>query len=113
MEVTFRNQMVVRSSFLFVDDDGTVLGEVWLLNFGQRCELGYKIPKGLRGKGVAAECVSSLCAYTFSRSQAQRIEAYVLPDNAASIRVLEKCGFQIAGDPLEEGHLHFALAKPA
>ena len=41
--------------------------------------------------------------WAFSHSEVAAVEAETVPDNIASIRVLEKCGFVLNGEIGEEG----------
>ncbi|NJP06765.1 MAG: GNAT family N-acetyltransferase [Chloroflexaceae bacterium] len=58
-------------------------------------ELGYTVQPAYRGQGYATEAGRALIAWAFAQPGLQRIRAEALPDNAASIRVLEKLGFQL------------------
>ena len=50
-------------------------------------------PRQYWGQGYAQEAVTALVAYAFVSFPLHRITASVDPQNAASVRVLEKCGF--------------------
>lgn len=68
--------------------------------FSQRdrsAELGYGIAKGYWGRGIMTEATRACVAYAFDALGLNRIEAAVLDDNAQSIRVLGKLGFQREG----------------
>ncbi len=41
--------------------------------------------------------VRKLCEFAFAEFGLVKISAYVFPNNSASARVLEKCGFQLEG----------------
>lgn len=60
---------------------------------GNDFELGYLVDKIFSGKGIATELTSALINYGFAVHQAPKIVAFTDPENAASIRVLEKNGF--------------------
>ena len=61
-------------------------------------EIGYWLAKPLRGKGIMSKVVRSYCNYLFeSRPDLARIEAKVFPFNPASVRLLEKIGFEREG----------------
>lgn len=49
-----------------------------------------------RGRGVAAELMAEAMAY-FRVQKAARVRLEVRPDNAAAIKVYERCGFTAAG----------------
>lgn len=60
-------------------------------------ELGYWLAPAYWGKGVMTEAVGRLCVQVFAESDLVRIFAEPFADNAASCRVLEKCGFSLEG----------------
>jgi [ribosomal protein S5]-alanine N-acetyltransferase len=63
----------------------------------QTASLGYWMGAGHTGQGLMSDAVSALVPFAFSALHLHRIEAACIPDNNASIRVLEKCGFQHEG----------------
>lgn len=71
-------------------------------------EIGYGLVSDARGRGVATEAVRALLKLT--DACAVRVRASVLPDNAASIRVLAKCGFTELRGANEDGEL--VMARP-
>ena len=60
-------------------------------------EIGYSVVSGRRGRGYASEMVEILVRWAFRDERARRITAHTDPDNGASMKVLEKNGFQRAG----------------
>jgi len=64
---------------------------------GIRDEIGYWLGKPWRGQNHMADCIRVFCEYWFAESPLVRITAIVHPDNQASIRVLEKSGFEQEG----------------
>ncbi len=71
--------------------DGKVAGNIgsWLSE-GKR-EIGYWIDRALWGRGVATEALSAFLRL----EQTRPLHAGVAKHNAASIRVLQKCGFTL------------------
>ena len=57
-------------------------------------ELGWVFVTSARGKGYATEAVRAALAWGESRFPAQRTVCIINPENLASIRVAEKCGYQ-------------------
>ena len=55
--------------------------------------IGYFIEKRRWGNGFATEALAALKTYVFSQEKFSRLYALCLPDNKASLCVLEKCGF--------------------
>ncbi len=63
----------------------------------RRVELGYTISRAYWGQGFATEAVKALIDFGFDKINLVRIEAVVLPENLASVRVLEKSGMRFEG----------------
>ena len=64
-----------------------------LLEDGNR-EIGYHIGKAYTGKGYATEAVSAFLPVIAAQTGSREIYGICLKENAASCRVLEKCGFE-------------------
>lgn len=58
---------------------------------------GYWIDPDYWGKGAASTALVLVRDFLFNECGAERVQAVVEPDNPASIRVLEKCGYQREG----------------
>jgi RimJ/RimL family protein N-acetyltransferase len=56
-------------------------------------EVAYYFDKGYWGRGLATELVREALAYAFDDLGLEQVGAFARPENLASIRVLEKCGF--------------------
>ncbi len=70
-------------------------------------EVSYALAPHAWGFGYATELVSASLAAAFSELSAPEVSAFARPENTASIRVLEKCGFQrVRFEPRLE-RLHF------
>jgi len=80
--------------------DGDVAGHLgsWRDDVGRR-EIGYWLGRSFWGKGVATAALALFVDGIGERP----LHAHVATHNAGSIRVLEKCGFTIEGDPSEPG----------
>ncbi|NIT56156.1 MAG: GNAT family N-acetyltransferase, partial [Aliifodinibius sp.] len=79
---------------------GTYVGEIYLANADWQVpciELGYFVVKESTGKGIATEAVQAMIHFAFDHLQVSRIELQCAADNAASIRVAERCGFHYEG----------------
>lgn len=59
-------------------------------------ELGYWIARSLWGLGYATEAASALVGLGFAGLNLEEIKALVFGENPASVRVLEKIGFELA-----------------
>jgi RimJ/RimL family protein N-acetyltransferase len=78
--------------------DGHVAGNIvsWE-QLGERL-VGYWIGKHYWGKGVATKALAAFLGHVTARP----LYAHVAKHNIASIRVLEKCGFTVSGEEVEE-----------
>lgn len=77
---------------------GEALGAGVLMNRQRSsAELGYWLVPGVRGRGIGSRAVGLLARWAIKEAGFARLEAYVIPDNIASQRVLEKSGFQREG----------------
>ena len=73
-----------------------LLGVVEMFHYDPKVHMvtvGYRLDEQYWGKGYAACATRALCAYLFDEVGIRRIQASVMPENPASMRVLEKCGF--------------------
>ena len=85
------------------------------------CFLGYKLDKDYLNRGLMTAAVGLVTDYAFSQLQLHRIEANVMPWNQASLRVVEKNGYQPEGLAREylyingrwEDHLHMVKRNQA
>jgi ribosomal-protein-alanine N-acetyltransferase len=94
-------------------ETGALMGGLTLANIRRRAamsaSLGYWMGSDYAGRGLMSRAVPALCAFGFRRLALERIEAACLPENLASIRVLEKAGFQREG--FARGYLSIAGAR--
>ena len=73
-------------------------------------EIGYGILSDQEGKGYTTEAAQAMTQWAFGNADVVFIEAETEPENRASQRILEKCGFVPDGE-CQEG-LCFVLEKP-
>ena len=66
-------------------------------------DLGYRLMSKYWGRGIATEAGQVLLDYGFNTIGLSKIFAMVLPDNHASVRVLEKLGFEWDSSFMEDG----------
>lgn len=76
--------------------DGVVVGSIVTWSHGPHREVGYWIDRAHWGRGIATAALSSFLELVTHRP----LTAYVAVHNKGSIRVLEKCGFVPAGEPV-------------
>lgn len=66
-------------------------------------EIGYGVQPGQEGHGYTTEALRAMTQWAFHQKDVVFVEAETAPDNKASQRVLEKCGFVPDGTTGEEG----------
>jgi len=80
---------------------GHLVGRIALANVvrgaWQNATLGYFIGQRWGGRGYATEAVRQILDFAFGEGNLHRIQAAVMPRNAASVRVLEKNRFRFEG----------------
>ena len=79
--------------------DGAHIGELCFkgLSADGVAEIGYGISEEYQNNGYATEAVMAVLEWAFSHPEVAAIEAETDPENIASKRVLEKCGFALNG----------------
>ena len=85
--------------------DGTHIGDLCFKGLREDgiAEIGYGILEEHQGQGYATEAVQAACHWAFLHPDVRSLEAETDAENAASQRVLEKCGFRPNGTFGEEG----------
>lgn len=81
------------------------------------CHLGYKLDEQERNKGYMTEALRPMIDYAFRELGLHRIEANIMPRNAASLAVVHKLGFYHEGVAFKylqingvwEDHIHMVL----
>jgi len=87
--------------FAAIEIDGEAVGGIGLEpytdvnRFG--AEIGYWIAEKHWGKGIGTEVVQGYSRYIFEQTEFIRLVALVFGWNRASVKVLEKCGFEFEG----------------
>lgn len=75
--------------------DGVYAGYVQLVpQKGESWEIGYHTVMAFAGQGFATEAVQAFLPVMMERMKLHQVEGVCAAENAASIRVLEKCGFR-------------------
>jgi RimJ/RimL family protein N-acetyltransferase len=80
--------------------DNTLIGSVTLFHpdfTHRRAEIGYALGRPYWGQGYMQETLKAVLTYAFEELNFHRIEADVDPRNAASVKTLERLGFQREG----------------
>ena len=93
--------------------DGTHIGDLCFKGLQENgiAEIGYGILEAFQGQGYATEAVRAACRWAFLNPDVTSLEAETDAGNAASQRVLQKCGFRPNGTFGEEGP-RFTLGRP-
>lgn len=99
---------------------GTVSFQEISRSIYQSCRIGYKFDPSFWHQGYASEALFGAIGIVFQEMGLHRVEALVLPENTASIRLLERLGFRNEG--ISYGcvylhgqwcdHLRFSLVRP-
>lgn len=89
------------SLFICRNADGAIVGAINLSQIFrkafQNAYLGYYLAEKYTGKGYMTEAVELVLRFAFKELKLHRVEANVQPENAASIAVLQRCGFTREG----------------
>lgn len=86
---------------------------------GGSAVIGYRIDKMRQRQGLGYEAASAGTRIGFEELNLQKMTADVMPENLASLRVLEKCGYQKQGYSKEhfkingqwEDHIHMVSER--
>jgi len=86
----------------------TVANIVW----GSACSatIGYWVDRAVAGRGVMPTAVALVTDHCFRTVGLHRIEINIRPENAASLRVVEKLGFRYEGVRVRLLHIHGSWA---
>lgn len=96
---SFERREILKWGIALRSDD-TLIGSVTLFHLDfthRRAEIGYALGRPYWGKGYMQETLKAVLSYAFEVLDFHRIEADVDPRNAASIRAVERLGFQREG----------------
>jgi len=90
--------------------DGAFVGRAGLrrvlIEGTDEVELAYAFVSEVWGCGLATEVACKLIAIGFADLQLTELVAFTLPDNAASIRVMEKAGLRFERNFVHRGKAH-------
>ncbi len=79
---------------IITNDGGKNMGYVQLCQIDDGSwEIGYHIAKQFTGQGYATEAVKAFLPAMVKKLNIKEVYGICLAENAASVRVLEKCGF--------------------
>jgi ribosomal-protein-alanine N-acetyltransferase len=90
--------------------DGVLVGQLTVggITYGSLCSahIGYWVDSRVAGRGVMPTAVALAVDHCFMVLRLHRIEINIRPENAASLRVVEKLGFREEG--MRQAFLHIA-----
>ncbi len=81
--------------------DNKMIGSVGVSGVNRnhnRIEASYDLAKEYWGRGVMTLALKAALKYAFEEFKFNRIEAFAMPENVGSYKVLEKCGFVFEGN---------------
>ncbi|MBQ3543775.1 MAG: GNAT family N-acetyltransferase [Lachnospiraceae bacterium] len=120
---SFKNLKYIRFFVFKKGNDNDIIGTISfsnILSYPFSCAtIGYKFDKDYLHLGYATEAVACAILAVFRDLDLHRIEAYVMPNNTSSIKLLERIGFEQEGLCHQnicicgkyEDHLRFSLIK--
>ena len=76
--------------------DGEFLGFTGIVDLdaeARQGEIGYVVAREARGRGVAGRSLRLVTDWALDTLGLQRVELHIDPENEASIRVAERCGY--------------------
>jgi [ribosomal protein S5]-alanine N-acetyltransferase len=88
-------------TLLIVTPDDEIAGHIEFfkpVSYWDAFELSYQLyDDRFAGKGYTTEAVQLLVDYLFAAKKQHRIQLVIVPENGASMRIAEKCGFALEG----------------
>jgi [ribosomal protein S5]-alanine N-acetyltransferase len=86
---------------LILTPEGDIAGHIEFfkpISYWDAFELSYQLyDERFAGQGLTTEAVQLLTDYLFGAKKQGRIQLVIVPENAASRRIAEKCGFTLEG----------------
>jgi len=96
--------------WLKIEQEELFIGQITLggIVFGayRGAHIGYWIDQTFANRGYTSRAVRALTDFAFTQLQLHRIEINLRPENMASRKVAEKCGYHFEG--VRPGYLHIA-----
>ncbi len=88
-------------TLLIVTPAGEMAGHIEFfkpVGYWDAWELSYQLyDEAYAGRGYVSEAVQLMVDYLFGSKKPHRIQLVIVPENAASRRIAEKCGFTLEG----------------
>lgn len=90
------------------NDHEKILGRISLFNIVrggmQSAAVGYHQDEEACGNGYMTEALKAVCQFGFKEIKLHRIEAFILPCNERSLKLIRRCGFSQEG--LRKSYMH-------
>jgi RimJ/RimL family protein N-acetyltransferase len=89
-----------RAGYAVLDGDGTFLGFAGIVDLdlaARQGEIGYTVTREARGRGVATRALRLVTDWALDGLGLERVELHIDPENEASLRVAERCGYHREG----------------
>ncbi len=86
---------------IVLPETNRVLGSICLWKFSEdrkTAEVGYDLSVAAQGKGYMTEALQAVLEFGFTKLGLTTVEAYTQSNNAASVRLLGKFGFDLLAD---------------
>ena len=103
-------------------DTNEAIGHIYLAltNVGWQCRLGYWLVPDARRQCHGSDAIALISRWLLTTTDVYRVVAEVHPDNEASIRLLEGCGYTLEGtlrswlwiDGVPHDALQYSLIRP-
>ncbi|MDY6338004.1 MAG: GNAT family protein [Saccharofermentans sp.] len=91
-------------------ETGEIIGRVSFFNFAyggmMSCACGYHLDKEHTGRGYMTEALKGAMAFVFDEYKMHRIEAFILPENEASLNLVKRAGFHYEGQRISYMHIN-------
>ncbi len=92
-----------KSSGTFIGFIGLLYHEEWPEG-EHKTEVGWRLDRSLWGRGLATEGARASLHYGFEELGLERIISIAVPENVASLRVMEKLGMTMGGETRFKGY---------
>lgn len=95
----FKNKRCIRWGIARKGERGIIgsCGYYGFQTWHMRASIGYELARPFWRQGIMTEALEAIIDLGFREMSLNRIEAVVMPDNSASIKLLEKLGFHNDG----------------
>jgi ribosomal-protein-alanine N-acetyltransferase len=91
-----------------IETEGRLVGQMHLFGIAwgslRTASAGYWVAESMAGQGIVPFALAAACDHAFLVLGLHRVEVNIRPENAASLRVVEKLGFREEG--LRRHYLH-------